>query len=201
VTHLVWKPAKYRTIFKWISGPDAVTIRDVRLLRDGKLVAADDHAGSTGVLRYVSNNIYALDVHPGSYSRGRWTITARIETLSREGGNLADADLPIDSRGILQFEEGLVTGAGPDQFTGRWTYRHMGQSFVREFHPDGSVSLEQNGIKDADSWVNSRWTVENGVLDVSIPKRRLVERHVLRDAGTLIFTSNPYENAVKIPAE
>jgi hypothetical protein len=201
VTHLVWKPAKYRTIFKWISGPDAVTIRDVRLLRDGKLVAADDHAGSTGVLRYVSNNIYALDVPPGSYSRGRWTVTARIETLSREGGNLADADLPIDSRGILQFEEGLVTGAGPDQFTGRWTYRHMGQSFVREFHPDGSVSLEQNGIKDADSWVNSRWTVENGVLDVSIPKRRLVERHVLRDAGTLIFASNPYENAVKTPAE
>ncbi|HEY1123762.1 MAG TPA: FecR domain-containing protein [Haloferula sp.] len=197
VTHLVWKPAKYRAIFKWISGMDAVNLRDVRLFRDGELVASDDHAGSTGVLRYVSNNIYALDVPPGEYARGRWTITARIETISREGGNLARADVPIGSRGILQFEEGLVTGAGPEQFIGRWTYRHMGTAFVREFRPDGSVTLEQNGVKDEGYWVDSRWEVQDGVLNVSIPKRGLVERHVLRDAKTLIFTSNPYENAVK----
>ena len=197
VTHLVWKPAKYRAIFKWISGMDAVNLRDVRLFRDGELVASDDHAGSTGVLRYVSNNIYALDVPPGGYARGRWTITARIEAISREGGNLARADIPIGSRGILQFEEGLVTGAGPEQFIGRWTYRHMGMAFVREFHPDGSVTLEQNGVKDEGYWVDSRWEVKDGVLNVSIPKRGLVERHVLRDAKTLIFTSNPYENAVK----
>ncbi|MEK7952001.1 FecR domain-containing protein [Luteolibacter soli] len=197
VTHLVWKPAKYRAIFKWISGMDAVNLRDVRLFRDGELVVADDHAGSTGVLRYVSNNIYALDVPPGDYSRGRWTIKARIETISREGGNLAHADVPIGSRGILQFEEGLVTGAGPEQFIGRWAYRHMGTAFVREFHPDGSVSLEQNGVKDEGYWVDSRWEVKDGVLNVSIPKRGLAERHVLRDAKTLIFASNPYENAVK----
>ncbi|RYD21189.1 MAG: hypothetical protein EOP88_12250, partial [Verrucomicrobiaceae bacterium] len=67
VTHLVWKPAKYRAIFKWISGFDAVKIRDVRLFLDGKQVAADTHPGSTGVLRHVSNNIYALDVRTGQY--------------------------------------------------------------------------------------------------------------------------------------
>jgi hypothetical protein len=39
--------------------------------------------------------------------------------------------------------------------------------------------------------------VKDGVLNVSIPKRGLVERHVLRDPKTLIFASNPYENAVK----
>ena len=201
VTHLVWKPAQYRAIFKWISGPDAVIVRDVRLFLDGKPVSSDKHEGSTGVLRYVSNNIYALDVKPGQYSRGKWTVKARIETKSREGGGLAEANLPIGSRGILQFEEGLVTGAGADQFAGRWSYRHMGSSFVREFHPDGSVSLDQDGVRSEESWEDSRWKVEKGILEVTIPKKGLVERHVLRDAETLIFTSNPYENAVKMTGE
>ena len=201
VTHLVWKPAKYRAIFKWISGPDAVVIRDVRLLHDGEPVAVDAHEGSTGMLRYVSDNIYALDVEPGTYSRGRWTVVATLETLSREGGSLADSYLPLDSRGILQFEEGLVTNARPDQFIGRWAYRHLGDLFVREFRPDGSVSLTKNGEVVDSSWTRSQWWVENGVLNVTLPKKDLIERHVLRDPETLIFTSNQYDNATKEPVE
>jgi len=198
VTHLVWKPAKYRAIFKWISGFDAVNVRDVRLFRDGKLVASDNHTGTTGVLRYVSNNIYSLDVSPGEYDRGRWTITARIETVNRGGGELAHPEVPFQSSGILQFEEGLVTGAEMDEFVGRWSYNHVGKLFIREFKADGTVSLLQDGKIVDDSWQGSRWWVRKGVLNVVIPNKGVVERHVLRDAKTLIFASNPYENAVKM---
>ena len=202
VTHLVWKPAKYRAIFKWISGHDAVNIRDVRLFRDGIEVASDSHPGSTGVLRHVSNNIYALDVKQGQYERGRWTIKVRMETMERGGGALAHPEVPIGSSGILQFEEGLVTGAEAEQFIGRWSYTHLGSTFVREFKPNGSVTLEQNGKNvEEEIWAKSRWWVDRGVLNVSIPHKALIERHVLRDEKTLIFTSNPYENAVKLPSE
>ncbi len=200
VTHLVWKPAKYRAIFKWISGHDAVKIRDVKLLLDGKPVANDGHTGSTGVLRHVSNNIYALDVKTGQYDRGRWTIKVRMETMERGGGPTAHPEIPFRSRGILQFEEGLVTGAEAEQFIGRWSYTYLGNTFVRDFKPDGTVTLEQNGKPDT-TWVNSRWWVERGVLNVSIPHKGLLERHVLRDEKTLIFTSNPYNNAEKLPVE
>lgn len=198
VTHLVWKPAKYRAIFKWISGPDAVVVRNVRLCRDSVVVASDDHRGTTGKLNYVADNIFALDIGQDDYSRSRWTVVAEVEILSREGGALADMPIPIDSRGILQFEEGLVTGAGPEQFIGSWTYRHMGDTFVREFHPDGTVSLLKNGFPEDTSWVESRWTVEDGILNVTLPKKGLVERHVLRDPKTMIFGSNPYENATRL---
>lgn len=198
VTHLIWKPAKYRAIFKWISGRDAVVVRKVRLCRDSEVVASDDHRGSTGRLNYVSDNIFSLDIEPGDYSRSRWTVVAEIEPLSREGGGLADLPLPINSYGILQLEEGLVTGAGPDQFVGRWSYRHMGDLFVREFRADGTVSLTRNGVAEDTTWVESRWTVENGMLIVTLPKKGLVEWHVLRDADTMVFGSNPYENAVRI---
>lgn len=196
VTHLVWKPAQYRAIFKWISGPDAIVVRDVRLLCDGEPVAKDGHEGSTGLLRHVSGNIYALDVDPAAYQRGRWTVSARIESMTRTGG-LEKSSTPICSRGILQFEEGLVTGAGPEEFIGRWSYHHMGSLFVREFHPDGSVSFETNGVRDQGTWADSRWEVVDGVLQVSIPRRGFVERHVLRNPQTLVFISNPYENAIK----
>lgn len=197
VTHLLWKPAKYRAIFKWMNGPDAAEIRDVRLYRDDKLVTADDHAGRTGVLRFVSDNIYALDVFPGSYERGRWTVVVRIRTMDRKGGGLANASDPIRSQGILQFEEGLVTGAGVDEFVGRWSYRHVGDLFVREFHRDGSVSLTRNGVNEVGAWGSGHWSARNGILEINFPDKQLVERHVLRDAKTLIFTSNPYENAIK----
>lgn len=201
VTHLVWKPAKYRAIFKWISGHDAVKIRDVRLFRDGKLVAGDSHPGSTGVLRHVADNIYVLDVAQGQYDRGRWTIKARLETMDRGTGIHAHPEIPVRSRGILQFEEGLVTGAEASQFVGRWAYTHVGKSFVREIKADGSASLEENGAKTDDAWTGSRWWVDEGVLHVVIPLKGLVERHVLRDPKTLIFTSNPYENATRLPDE
>lgn len=201
VTHLIWKPAKYRAIFKWISGSDAVVVKNVRLCCDSQVVATDEHSGSTGILRFVSDNIYSLDIGPEQYTRGRWTVVAEIETMDREGGSLAAAQPPISSRGILQFEEGLVTTAGPEQFIGRWSYHHMGDSFMREFHPDGTVSLERNGIREEPSWADSRWMVQKGILNVNFPKKGLTESHVLRDLDTMIFSSNPYENAVKSTAK
>lgn len=197
VTHLIWKPARYRAIFKWISGPDAALVRNVRLCCDSQTVVEDSHPGSTGKLRFVSDNIYSLDIGPEDYRRGKWTVVATMETMNRDGGKLSATSPPISSRGILQLEEGLVTEAGPEQFVGRWSYRYMGDAFIREFHHDGSVSLEKNGTLEDIDWQDSRWVVEDGILRVTIPKKGLVENHVLRNLETLVFVSNPYENAIK----
>ena len=51
VSHLVFKSAEYRAIFKWRVGKDAVEIRDVELRHDGRLVAADPRRGQTGAPR------------------------------------------------------------------------------------------------------------------------------------------------------
>lgn len=196
VSHLVWKPSEYRTIFKWIEGLDRVSIRDVRLCLDGKPVSTDNHSGVTGVVEWVSDNIFTLSVPPDAFRRGKWTIHATLEPMPRSGG-FAESKMPIGSQGILQFEEGLVSRAKADDFIGPWSYRFLGDHFIRNFHPDGTVSLQKNGKLDASAFVGSRWIVENGELRVLVPKLGITESHILRDDHTLIFVSRPYENAVR----
>lgn len=200
VTHLIWKASNYRAIFKWINGKDGMTIRDVALYRDGERVASDDHSGKTGTLNNVSENIYQLDLGRDDYRRGRWKIRATLEPLARTP-NLVG---PVQSEGILQFEEGLASHAGPEDFIGRWCYYHLGNRYVREFHPDGTMTFEINGARVTRNFAGSRWRVENGVLISTLPEtspKNLDERHVLRDARTLIFVSQPYDNAVKLDDE
>jgi hypothetical protein len=50
-------------------------------------------------------------------------------------------------------------------------------------------------MREPTAFVGSRWEVRDGVLKVWIPERGAYECHVLRDADTLVFTSNPYDNA------
>lgn len=214
VTHLIWKPSEYRAIFKWMQGVDSIVVRDVRLCLDGEVVVRDDHSGTTGVLRKISENshalasgnIYALDVAPGQYRRGRWTIVATIEAGDRNGViNLhpspAKVEGPVESRGILQLEEGLATSATAEDFIGRWSYWRLGFHYVREFHADGRLTLWKDGERQMNAFNNTRWRVENGVLSILEDRYGILQDHVLRDPETLISVCSCYENAVKLTGE
>ncbi|BCU78851.1 FecR domain-containing protein [Luteolibacter sp. LG18] len=195
VTHLIWKGSSYRAIFKWINGKDAIVVRNVGLFCDGELVAKDFHTGSTGELRNVNDNVYRLDLKPADFRRGRWTIRASIDPYARGAGITG----PVHSEGILQFEEGMATSAGPSNFIGSWSYYHAGRHYVRSFMPDGTIQLASDNVVTPESFKGSHWTVTDGVLEVDVPGLPgVVEQHVLRDAKTLIFITNPYDNAVRV---
>lgn len=191
VTHLIWKPASYRALFKGIHGAGRVEIRDVELCLDGKTVDSWDGAGTTGLhVQNVRSNLVSLDVSSADFRRGRWTVKADLRLLDGTKG-------PVS--GILQFEEGLVSAATAEDFIGTWRYYFNGVEHKRRFMPDGTIRFYKNGILATENFVNGRWKVENGVLYQSAPEIGLVEEHVLRNAGTLIFVNQPYDNAVKVP--
>ncbi len=194
VTHLLWKPSEYRAVFKWINGHDGVVISDVELRLDGRRVAADHHTGQTSVLELVKANLFRLNVDPNAYRAGRWTIHAVISQLPHS----PDFDGTVHSSGILQFEEGLVSSATAEDFIGKWSYRYLGEHFIREFHADGRVTLKREGQIDPIAFENSRWSVNDGILSVYIPRLKAVEDHVLRDRDTLIFMGRPFENAARV---
>lgn len=194
VSHLIWKPSDYRAIFKWINGVDGMEITQAELRHNGKIVGKDSHSGSTGVLARVRDNVFHLKVDAPFPGPGKWTLHVNVRPLPRIH-ELANFQGPVHSTGILQFEEGLVTHATANDFIGEWQYRHLGVSYAREFLPDGSVKFWRNGVHSTGNFIDSRWQVVDGVLEVTIPELKGVERHVLRDRNTLIFISQPYENA------
>jgi hypothetical protein len=198
VTHLIWKPSNYRGIFKWMEGRDAIVIRKVELRRDGKVVAADRHDGVTGHLRLVHDNVFSLDVKPGDFERGRWTLHATMEAYPRSP-DMVEENRPVASVGLLQFEEGLVSTATAADFVGKWEYYHLGSHYVREIHADGRVDLFVNGEPRPDAFKGFRWEVSKGVLKIGVPDLKDVnEHHALRDPNTLIFMSNHYGNATRV---
>ena len=197
VSHLIWRPSRYRAIFKWIEGKDAISVSDVELRLDGKPVVTDRHEGATGNLAKVKDNIYRLDLDPSKFSRGRWTLHVSVKPYPRAAAITG----PVQSQGILQFEEGLATKATEKDFIGSWGYHFLGSRYIREFHADGRVTLTKDGAPYEEAFVGSRWSMDEGVLKVWIPEQNAFENHVLRDEDTLIFTSNPYDNAAKLPEE
>lgn len=192
VTPMVTKPGKYMAIFKRMGGVDVLGIDEVELLLDGKRVVSDHNQ------LYVRNNIHprfncrVLELQSGGFVPGRWTVRARTVADKSRG------DGPAMMDGVFLLEEGMAFDAQPEDFIGRWSIDFEGKHFVREFHKDGSVTLEVNGVGGHVYFVDSKWTVQNGVMEVYLPAVPAHEYHILRDPKTLIFTSNPYENAVKI---
>lgn len=198
VSHLLWKPSAYRAVFKWISGVDGIAISDVELRLDGRPVARDPHPGATGYVPIiVKDNIYRLDVPPEGFRVGKWTLHALVEPLPRDGSSIA-GNTPFDSLGILQFEEGLVTTANPSDFVGRWSYRHLGKHFVREFLADGTAMLTIDGKPEPACFAGCRWTVNDGILSLTMPHTTACEDHILRDRDTLIFINQNYESASRL---
>ena len=201
VSHLVWKSAEFRAVFKWISGKDAVEIRDVELRRDGQVVASDPRTGQTGVLLHVKDNLFTLAVPSGSYEPGRWTLRATVSQLPRTGGMTRYVG-PVDSSGIVLFEEGLVNRAEAADFIGRWSYSYAGARYVREFRADGTATVTRNGQPMPKAFAGCSWWVDKGMLHAELPDGNgLVETHVLRDHDTLIFTNRAFDNATRIKDE
>lgn len=199
VSHLIWKSAEYRAVFKWISGHDAVEIRNVELRRNGEVIAADPRTGQTGMLLHVKDNLFDLTVPPGTYQPGRWTLHATLGQLPRTGG-MTRYKGPVDSSGIMLFEEGLVKRAERDDFLGRWSYAFAGARYVREFHSDGRITISRNGKRLPKAFADCTWWMDKGILHAELPDGSgLVETHVLRDRDTLIFTNRSFDNAVRMP--
>ncbi len=197
VSHLLWKASAYRAVFRWITGVDGVVVSNVELRLDGVPVTSDPHRGLTGRgPQIVKDNIYRLDVPPTSFRSGKWTLHARVEPMPRDGTAI-DPQAPVRSLGILQFEEGLVTIATPADFVGQWSYRYLGDHFIREFHEDGTAMLFKDGKALPECFAGCRWTVKNGVLSITMPHSTACEEHILRDRDTLIFINQNYENATR----
>ena len=193
VSHLVWKPGRYRAISKWMTGSDGLTIDGAELLLDGRQVEQDFHPGFTGTLNATRNNSYDLTVSAETYRRGRWTlrIHARVDRATEPYA---------DSTGVVLFEEGFALQAEAKDFLGTWEYLHDGKVFRRTFTADGSASLTIDGIPYG-HFGTSQWQVVGGtlVLDVSVEEgERWQEHHLLRDSQTLVFVDRPYRNATRV---
>ncbi len=192
VTTMITKPGKYMAIFKKMGGAEVLCLAEVELLLDGKRVLSEARQLYVRTNTNPKFNSCVFDLKGEDFAPGRWTVRATT---------VADASLENGStrmNGIFLLEQGMVFDAQPEHFIGRWSYHFDGKHFVREFHKDGSVTLEVNGTGGHVYFVDSKWTVKNGVLEADLPAVPVHEYHVLRDPKTLIFTSNPYENAVKI---
>lgn len=192
VSHLVWKASQYRMLFKAVGGPkDASTeVKDVKLLRDGRIVALDKHKAVIGTgMRRTRDCLYAADVPESDFETGRWTVEA---TLTADAATL----------GVLQFEEGLVSHAVEADFLGAWDYTHIGHRYRREILPGGKVNLLRDGVPDRGGFRGAHWFVRDGVLHIEADNIPAPELHFLRDRDTLIFANLPYENAKRAaPAE
>ena len=203
VSHLVWKASSYRAIFKWMQGEDGVCIRDVTLCLNGETVVNSPGQGATGYIHNVEDNLFALNLPSSGYERGTWTVRATLGNLPLA----ADRDIerqPISCVGIMLFEEGLVSSATDEDFLGSWKYNHDGLRYERHFHSDGTMTMTRNGrllTGSEDPFSESHWWVDHGILHLSIPRLGIDEQHVLRDADTLIFVNQPYENATRVETD
>lgn len=197
VSHLVWKAANYRALFKWMQGPDALQISNVTLCLDGKPVNVNTTTGTTGHLKHVRDNLFELPLPKDQFQRGKWTIRATLQPIER-ADIFKKNNTPIHSLGILQFEEGLASKATASDFIGTWSYRYAGEKYERRINSDGTITFFRNGKVEPGGFPGGTWAVENGVLRINSPKEGLHEDHVLRDPDTMIFVSQPYDNAVKV---
>ena len=184
VSHLMWSPGDHLAVFKWMGGPEALTLRKVELLLDGQVVASDEHSSSIGDLSSTVGNVYRLSVSPDSWKRGAWELRAWPES-GRED---------VRAEGILMFEDGAALQAAASDFTGTWEYVHDGKRYQRAFHPDGTCTLWVDG-NASDYFQDAKWEVKGGILRVGFPASKLAEEHLLRDRESLLFINQPYRNA------
>lgn len=184
VSHLMWTPGDKLAVFKWMTGPEALTLGKVELLLDGKVVATDVHPCSVGDLSSTVENVYRLHVEDGAWRRGAWELRAwPVET---------EADAHAD--GILMFEDAAALEASAGDFTGTWEYVHDGKRYRRAFHADGTCTLWVDG-RASDYFQDAKWEVKGGILRVSFPASKVAEEHLLRDRQSLLFINQPYRNA------
>ena len=105
-----------------------------------------------------------------------------------------------NSHGVLLVEQGH--SAEPYEFCHEWEYVHNGQTYRRTFFENGTARLERDG-EILTSFDRATWSVDDGILTLSIchPDTDAficVERHLLRDDGTLLFLDRPYPHAKRV---
>lgn len=194
VSHLIWKPGRYRAVCKWMAGSGGVVIQSAELLRDGVRIAANEHPGYAGDIHQKPDNIYDLQVPTGVDRPGRWTLRLHLVPKSANPAQRAN------SRGVVLFEEGMATAATATDFAGVWEYLYNGRTYHRTYHPDGTAELvTKEG--SAPTFRAAHWRVEDGQMILDVPEDDgtwVAETHLLRDAKTLIFANQPYQNARRI---
>ena len=184
VSHLMWSPGDQLAVFKWMTGPEALTLGKVELLLDGVVVATDEHPCSVGDLSSTVGNAYRLHVAPDAWKRGAWELRAwPVETIPG-----------AHAEGILMFEDGATLEASAGDFTGAWEYVHDGKRYRRAFHADGTCTLWVDG-RASDYFQDAKWEVKGGILRVNFPASKVAEEHLLRDRESLLFINQPYRNA------
>jgi hypothetical protein len=194
VSHLVWKPGRYRVVCKWMSGRDGADLQGAELLRDGERVSNDPRPGFAGAVHGKPGNIFELKIPEGTALAGRWVLRLRVSAHTDQHAR------PADSHGLVLFEEGMATTATTADFAGTWEYLFNGRTYRRTYYPDGRAELvTKEG--SALTFQAARWRVEDGVMVLDVPEEggiRVSETHLLRDAQTLIFANQPYQNATRV---
>lgn len=192
VTNLVHGPGDYRAVVRWLLGHDAISVKSLRLERDGVVVARTDDARS-GVIQNTTGNAPVLRVSAeAAAGPGRWAL---VMDAYCEGAQVKPPR-PAESQGVVSFEEGLSLTADAKRFAGRWRYSHNGSDFVREFLADGTARLSINGKPYLEGGYDAaRYTVDGGVLTLKFANGMPAETHMLRDDRTLIFLNRPYRAA------
>lgn len=195
VSHLIWKGGRYRAVCKWMSGNGGgVVIQSAELLHDGALVVADDHRGFAGDIHLKPDNIYDLCVPEAGSRSGHWILRLKLNAQSANPAQEATA------RGVVLFDEGMVTEATAEQFAGTWEYLYNGRVYHRTYHLDGTAELvTKEG--SAETFRAAKWRVEDGCMILDVPEvdgTWVAETHFLRDSNTLIFANQPYQNAKRI---
>ena len=184
VSHLMWAPGDQLAVFKWMTGPEAMTLKKVELLLDGVVVVTDEHPCSVGDLSSTVGNVYRLHVEPDAWRRGAWELRAWPQE-TKPGAH---------AEGILMFEDGAALEASAGDFTGAWEYVHDGKRYRRAFHADGTCTLWVDG-RASDYFQDAKWEVQGGILRVGFPASKVAEEHLLRDRESLLFINQPYRNA------
>lgn len=203
VSHLIWRSGDYRAVLKWMNGQDALSIHSAELFLDEELITADTHTGQTGSLANTFDNTYKLSVPENKHRRGQWTL--KLKAIADNRNDLPAGEFTPESSGILLFEDRKALHAKNKDFVGTWEYRHDDDIHQRVFHADHTASYYHNGKLTA-LFENCRWSVDDGILTLSIPPstdpdsqiHEIIETHLLRDSDELIFINHPYRNAKKI---
>lgn len=187
VSGLVWRPGKYRAVFKWLSGKDAMTIDKLQLYHHGHLVSEDIHPGITGKHHITKNHLYDLYIPSSGFQTDQWKLIAHVAGVKRP-----NKSTPEHSQGILYSDHQSSLKAAREDFVGSWEYTHQGKKFTRKLDADGSLEIF-GGVPNN----TGRWWIKDDIVFVTMDRNSLTELHMLRDKKTLLFIDQPYQPALK----
>lgn len=140
VTPAVTADGIHRAIFQFTGGAHKLRMRQVELVRDGKVIATDGHEGETG--GRSSKNVYRLPV-TGHRPGARYTLRAEMRG---DGGN--------DSHGGIALERSLWLEPGFKVETSIPAYGENTAESLATWNPDAKFwSSRPLGEKDAVTFV------------------------------------------------